>query len=408
VRILVISNFYPPYYIGGYELGCFEAVQSLIQRDHTVKVLTSTYGLTEPHQVEGAVYRQLWTYIGRDFSKAELFNKERHNQRVTRRMIKEFKPDVVYIWNLWQVSLSIASVAQQLGRPVCYYIFDSWLAQWGQADDWFTWWAYLPVNPLKRPVKKLLRRLLPLLGLQTGTVPPNLRYVQFASHFLKQQAIQAGQPVDAAPVIHWGLDLAAFPERPITGQPPTRLLYVGQLMAHKGVHTLIEAFHRLITTYGLVDIDLTLVGGTIVPAYETRLKELVHSLGLSHQIHFAGPLPRVQIPAIYQQHDIMIVPSVWDEPFGLILLEAMASGLAVVGTATGGSAEILRHEINGLVFAREDSPACAACLYRLLTDPLLYERLRRQGRQTVEQHFRLEQTIDQIEQSLQETSLAAL
>lgn len=399
MRILVISNFYPPHYIGGYELGCFEAVQGLVAKGHQVKVLTSSYGLIQPES-DGIVYRHLCTYIGRSFTRPELLKKERHNQQLTRRFIRQFNPDVVYFWNVWQISLSLVYVAQQLGVPVCYYIFDHWLAQWSKIDDWFSWWDGVPATPLKRRIKKLLRHLLPYLGLQTGYTPPDLSRVQFASHFLKQQAVQAGRPVESSRVIYWGLKLVDFPVQQLGSQSPRRLLYVGQLVPHKGVHTLIEAFYQLVHDYGLVGLELTIVGGTVMPEYELQLKEQVQLFGLTPQVRFAGPQPRAQLSAIYQTHEIMVVPSTWDEPFGLTLLEAMASGLAVVGTATGGSAEILRHEANALIFDKEDPVACATCLQRLISDPMLFQQIRRMGRHTVEQHFRLEQTLDNIEQAL--------
>lgn len=402
MRILVISNFYPPYHIGGYEVGCFEAVEGLQARGHQVKVLTSSYGLDQPED-DGQIFRWLATDIGRGFTTIRLFRREFYNRRVFKRLAETFEPEIIYIWNLWQIPLSLVYLAQGLGVPVSYYIFDHWVAHLGEGDDWFRWWSRPPApNPLKRWGRRLLERIFNANGVDTRVHPPDFQHAQFASHFLKQQALQAGKPVEKAKVIHWGLNLEQFPGRNPGQASVKRLLYVGQLVPTKGVHTAIEALKLLLEQAGHHALELTIVGGTVLLDYERRLQELVRSFGLENTVHFAGLLPRDQLPAIYREHDIMIVPSSWDEPFGLILLEAMAAGLAVVGTATGGSAEILRHEFNGLVFSRDDAQACADCLLRLLEQPDLFERVCRQGRKTVEQHFQLKNSLQMIEQSLAE------
>jgi glycogen(starch) synthase len=401
LRILVVSNFYPPYHIGGYELGCRDAVEALKTRGHEVKVLTSTYGLGQS-ETDGQVYRWLQTHIDRDYSTAELSRKELQNGDAFKRIVEALRPEVISVWNLWQISSSFVLTAQQMGLPVCYYVFDHWFSGWGKYGNWFGWWDYIPSHPMKLLSKQLLDLLLSTIRVRTQTEVPDFRHAQFASQFLKQKALQAGKPVTQAKVIHWGVDIEHFPYRNSSESSMKRLLYVGQLVRHKGVHTAVEALKLLVEKYGYQAVEFTIVGGTIIPDYETDLKKLVRSFGLEKEIHLTGPLPRERLPSIYQEHDVMIVPSIWDEPFGITILEAMSSGLAVVGTATGGSAEILQHGFNGLVFPKKDAQTCAAQILRLLENRDLFERVRLNGRQTVEQKFRIERTMDMVEQALQE------
>src|SRR5574341_1246443 len=108
LKVLVVSNFYPPHYIGGYELGCRDVVNELRARGHTLKVLTSTYGVGAP-QVDGDVYRWLCEDLTGQQAREELarpkkyaeamrevWRKEWTNQRRFRRMVRAFRPDVVY------------------------------------------------------------------------------------------------------------------------------------------------------------------------------------------------------------------------------------------------------------------------------------------------------------------------
>src|SRR5208283_467080 len=125
MRILVISNFYPPYYIGGYELGCRDAVDSLKARGHEVTVLTSYYGLDEP-ELENGIYRWLVNDFGWKNQNVLknillLLKKEIVNQSSLKHLLKKYHPDVVYIWNPNYVSLSLAFIAKDLHYATCFF-----------------------------------------------------------------------------------------------------------------------------------------------------------------------------------------------------------------------------------------------------------------------------------------------
>jgi glycosyltransferase involved in cell wall biosynthesis len=107
------------------------------------------------------------------------------------------------------------------------------------------------------------------------------------------------------------------------------------------------------------------------------------------------------VPPLLSRHDILVVPSVVEEGFGRVVVEGMAAGLPVVGTATGGSAEILHDGVNGLVFPPEDVPALANCLDKLVQDRDLYVRLAAAGKET-SRKFDLKQMIDGTERFLLE------
>jgi len=110
------------------------------------------------------------------------------------------------------------------------------------------------------------------------------------------------------------------------------------------------------------------------------------------------------MPDLYQANDILVFPSVLEEPFTISLLEAMSCGTAVVSTASGGNSEILKNEFNALVIPKENPRLCAQQILRLLKDPELFESLRANARRTIEERFRLEQSIDSIEGVLKDAA----
>lgn len=407
MRVLVISNLYPPHHIGGYELGCRDVVEGLKARGHQVKVLTSTYGVDKP-ECEGDVYRWLewdgWCVWGsRLAGVARVLCKETGNQGALRRLLKTYQPDVLYVWNLAGLSISLVLLAQSQKVPSCYYVSDDWLSHWEGDLSFCFWHSRADQGWTKRLRKAALRSLLGLLGTVTSG-SPDLRHVQFASEYVKRVALRAGKPVDNAEVIHWGVDAARYPfKKECNGSK--HLLYVGQLVPHKGVHTIIEAIKILVRERGCSSVKLTIAGSAAVrPDYARELQDLVRRHSLTDNVTFTGHVPREHLPAVFHEHDILLFPSAWDEPFSIALLEGLSCGLAVIATATGGTPEILQHEVNALLFPKEDAAACADQILRLLSEEASFERIRRNGRHTVEQEFRLESMIDRIEHSLIRTS----
>src|SRR5262249_10286774 len=134
MRILVISNFYPPHHIGGYELGCADVVRGLERRGHEVCVLTSRRGADAVVQSDG-VYRLLRADCvppeqAASQSVARILLKDLANRRAMKRVCSKFKPDLVYVWNAAGISTSVIVAAQSMMRPVCYFVSDCWLSRW--------------------------------------------------------------------------------------------------------------------------------------------------------------------------------------------------------------------------------------------------------------------------------------
>ncbi|MCM8795686.1 MAG: glycosyltransferase, partial [Candidatus Omnitrophica bacterium] len=397
MRILVVSNLYPPYYRGGYELGCRDVVEQLKIRGYQIKVLTRIFGINHPH-TDGEVYRWLEFCLP---SARFVLTDEIINQRVFRRLCNAFKPDLVFFWNLTHASISCAFLAQKMQIPTCYYIFDNWLATW-EMDYWYQAWKHI----LDRSKYSFLRNLVfqftsNIFDLIRPEGNLDLRHVIFASEYLKGIAMQVGKPVADAKVIHFGINIEQFPYKRERCEKPKRLLYVGQIVPHKGVHTAIESLALLVKKYRYESLSLTIVGNLdFFPSYVLYLKKLIKDNNLEKRVKFMGFLSREQILSVYYNHDIFLFPSCWDEPFGMVLLEAMSCGLPVVSTATGGSSEILEDGVNALIFPREDIEACALQIKCLLDDSKLFERISQNARQTIENRFQIEPKVDLIEDVL--------
>lgn len=161
--------------------------------------------------------------------------------------------------------------------------------------------------------------------------------------------------------------------------------YVGRLVPEKGLTLLLDAVAKLNN-----QTRLLLVGGGPL---ESALRVRAVTLGISEQVEFAGLLPSTAMPAQYQRLDALVLPSWtmsnWKEQFGRVLIEAMASGVPVIGSDSGAIPDVIGSA--GLVVPERNVDALAAALRSLQTSPTLYADLRESGRARVLAHFTHEQ-----------------
>ena len=388
MRILIVTNFYPPHFIGGYEIGCQEAANALQKRGHEVRVLTSMYKVNSP-QVDDNVYRWLEADV------------EWEKLRGVRFVLKLISKEWVNFWNPSYISISLVGIAREQKICAVFYIFDDWLAMWESVtDSWFGLWKRAAGTTINNFAKKVLQQLIHMSGLLTDAGHIKFANVQFASAYLKINAAQAGKQFSQSVVIHWGIDFTKYQFKDTAPRPLVRLLFVGQLIQQKGVHTLVETMRLLKASSHGYRVCLDIIGGSSHADYIHRLNRMVEESKLQNQVKFLGMLPRERLIQVYHEHYVLLFPSIWNEPFGIVLLEAMAAGLPVVATATGGSSEILEHMVNCLIFEKDNPADCARQITGLLENSELFDSLRRNARHMVTTRFPFEQTFDRVEASL--------
>jgi glycosyltransferase involved in cell wall biosynthesis len=133
------------------------------------------------------------------------------------------------------------------------------------------------------------------------------------------------------------------------------------------------------------------------PDYEAKLRRMVAEAGLEKLVHFRATVAKEEMPALMAQNDILIFPSIYEEPLARMTQEAMAAGLVVVGTTTGGTKEILVEGENGLTFAADNPVTLADQLAKLVAHPELLPKLAQAGRDTVLEKFTLHRMVSEIE-----------
>ncbi|MBC7996077.1 MAG: glycosyltransferase family 4 protein [Rhizobacter sp.] len=164
-------------------------------------------------------------------------------------------------------------------------------------------------------------------------------------------------------------------------QRPGQLIFVGRLVSDKGVDILLDALALLAQTGQRVRLSVVGVGPEELP-----LRQRAVALGLEHQVEFLGRRVGGELVALLNAHQVLVVPSVWEEPFGVVALEAMACGCVPLVARSGGLPDAVGP--CGLVVERGSREALARGIDTLVGKPLVLKRYRAGAAAHLERHTR--------------------
>lgn len=405
MRILFITAFYPPHVVGGWEQLVEELNLRLREKGHTTRVLTSDYAVgngVRDKDVDRLLH--LEAEVDHYVPSSVFFYRKRlkASLEATRRAIESFAPDTVFIHIMWNLSRGVAWMAERLcPGKIVYYMADHWT--WAPGPH-LEYWQDPATSRAKRSLKRALAPLaMKWICSQNRRFELKLDRVLCVSRAISNE-LQEHSIADPANlhVVYNGVDIEVFhpPSRP---RPATSgalaLVYAGSLVWHKGVHTAIQALGHLKDRHK-DDIRLSIFGSGH-PDYEKHLRQLVHERGLLDRVEFRGRVPRERMPSLLREFDVLILPSTWEEPLARITQEAMASGLVVVGTLTGGTGELLVEGETGLTFDKENPEQLARQLVRLRENPQLLGELSDRGRKAVAERFDIRLMVSEVESHLE-------
>ncbi|MDP9339198.1 MAG: glycosyltransferase family 4 protein [Acidobacteriota bacterium] len=180
--------------------------------------------------------------------------------------------------------------------------------------------------------------------------------------------MQYGLAPDRVWFVPNGVGQEFFHQRNFSGAYEPKLLFVGTWIDHKGIYNLAEAFAQLLGKHPGTRLT---IAGCAEPEEKIRRS---FSAAVQCALEVRRFVPRTEMPALYAEHDIFVLPSLV-EGMPLVLLEAMASGLAVVTTESSGMTDLVEDGYDGLLTIPGDTPSLLAALNKVSRDPQLRERL---------------------------------
>lgn len=363
MRLLIVSHHWPPH-IGGLERVAQEMAQRLARRGHRITVVTSTAGLDGANSYKRAreeyesisLYRipvwnglERWWGIPYPIFAPSLLS-------TLRRLIPLH--DVVLVHtHVFLSSVAGAFMAQRYGKPLVVYQHSPFIHY------------PFPWSLVERVADYCL-----------GRWPLRWATLVAANSRSTARYVQALAPERTVEVLYPGVDTERFvpvasPEERMALRRRLGLsadvfiaLATGRLTFKKGFDTLLAACAFLSPSS---DMQIVIVGdGPDRPALEKRAREK----GLSF-VRFLGGMPFDAMPDLYRAADIFVLPSRTGEGFGLVALEALASGLPVIATSCEGPAEIVQDEETGMLIPPEAPEALAQAILALKNNPSLTQKM---------------------------------
>jgi len=396
MKILILTDHYPPNIIGGAEINCELITQELIHRGHSVIVLTSNYGIGK-NEINGNIFRVLKCCRGLSLNKVlrrvlqikRLFAAIK-NYSITKKIVKMIRPNLVFIWNFADVTILPVLAVQDLKVPTLFHVGSHSIIR--QKEDIYGQNSWIKIFYHSA-----------LIGFRRFS-EMQVKHVIFIGENLANDFRKAGVENSSFRVIKNGIPDEWILNKPLinwTKGDSVRLLYVGRISPEKGSDIAIKTLEVLIEEFGLFDISLDLFGTGNVE-YMNRLKDYVTNHNLSEHINFHGYLDRDRIINEYARFNILIFPTPKYEGLSTVIIEAMARGLFVIASRIGGPMDIITHGKDGILVYPIEPGQFALTIYQYLSNPAEITRIKENAIKKISENFRFSKMIDEYEEYILE------
>ena len=394
MRILICSSFFPPYCMGGAELVAYQQAMTLRALGHEVTIFTGRLAgpFLRSRRVKvdkGVLPTTRISLSPQDISGTSWDFRSPDIVREFSRVLDEWSPDLVHFHNLVGLSLMMIDVCHSRQVPTVMTLHDYWgicfkntlvknngrLCHQGGLDCLGCREVLAGSLPLPTPVRNA-HLLLSLRKVSRFIAP---------SRYLADQYAFNGIPREKISVLKNGIEVDRFGP-PRRAHSPLTLGFIGHLGKHKGLDVLLHALSFL----DAQTVRLLVVGSGEEAA---SLKASCRESGLQQLVTFSGQIDNQRIASVYQQIDVLIVPSVWPENSPVTITEAMASGLPVIASDIGGINELVEDGVTGFLIPVKDSQAMAERVRRFVERPALKEEMGEKGLEKIRQY----RSQDQVE-----------
>jgi len=275
-------------------------------------------------------------------------------------------PDIVTLPNSLLIGLA-SPIRQALGRPICCTL---------QGEDLF-------LSQLPEPYRATS---LDLIRANISQVDAFASVSEYYRPFMRDYL---GIPEDKLHVVPLGISLEGYDATPRPRHDTFRIGFFARVAPEKGLHLLADTYVHLRRNSDFSGTTLD-VAGYLAPEHRSYLRDIESKLkdaGLHHEFHYRGVLDRSQKVRFIRSLDVLCVPSTYDEPKGIFLLEAMAGGVPVIQPRRGAFPEILQKTGGGILVEPDDTSSLGQGILSLWKNPARREELGQKGAKGVREHY---------------------
>jgi len=367
VRILVISNLYPPAVRGGYEVECAGVVNHLRERGDEVVVLTSRLG-RDGTEDEG-VSRELSFLPQSPLGALRAPLASISAAKATRKLIASFRPDLIFAWNCARIPHATVYAALESGVPVAFRVCEHWFERLFSGDQ-FARYLFPGNRGLSSAWAALARRVnrRPALRMEMDRDPFPVA-ISWNSRFIREAAPASPllRPVHESVVLSTSRNGARFSAVERKPDEEALICYAGRLSAEKGPKVAVEALALLRERHG-IEANLVLAGPTS-RIEQRELTRFAASLNIAGRCRMVGRLETDALADLFARSHALVVPSLWAEPFPLVTIEGALARVPIVASRAGGIPEQLEDGRHALLFPPGDASACAEAIAQLISHP---------------------------------------
>ncbi|MCP5099372.1 MAG: glycosyltransferase family 4 protein, partial [Chloroflexi bacterium] len=400
ITLITTQKFLPPL-VGGVDVYTYRLGKALTRMGHTTDVIAMDPGVendeSEPitvveDELHGFPIRRLQFSFAQRPKEAFDFGYDMEMGQVVKQLLQDQKPGLLIVVNFYMLTLSVVQVAKGLGIPVFHVATDflpicrratfiRWDNQSCQAgesvkscascfvshrvlgrvgstmlnmlsDEALTQAArkrdsYKMPHPLA--VLKPYLNQVAIMDQRLKTLSPlrsMVDHVFVPTQYTRKMFVENGFKSDRVHHLPFGVDA----DHPLTQVQNTkadhvRFLFIGRFQPYKGAHLLIEAFNRLTNPNGAT---LTLYGGP--DGHDDYFERLQTMIASNDRIEFKGKIDPSELATAFAEGDYFLLPSTWHENSPLIVLDALQSHTPVISSDIGGVTDVVKHDVNGLLF----------------------------------------------------------
>lgn len=379
LRVVHLVHGWPPFQHAGTELYAYWLASSQ-RNSHHVAVYTrmAEPAREEAHVVERYDHGIRVRFLVNNFTTR---NPLRRNalanpvlDRDFERFLREERPDLLHVHHLAGHAFSLMRVARRMKIPIVLQIQDWWalcarvqlLDRQGRRCTGPGEEKCAACATLTRvPPAALTNRGLHMIRRRAARAAVRAADAYVAgSQAIRRDYARLVRPGTPFHVLPYGIAMEPVPRQPRVHTRPVRFGYVGSIAPHKGVHLAMEAIRQ----FDPKDATLRIFGDS------SAFPEYVRSMGQAPNVTFAGAFREEDKPSVFSQIDVLLVPSIGLESFGLAPREAMASGVPVIAAEGAALSEMFAPGTCGELFPAEDVQALRAIMERVVADPAILDR----------------------------------
>lgn len=383
MKILLINDYSTP--TGGAEVYSLNLRGALREAGHEAMLFASSVGPEELRKADYECWGSSQKIINRILQTCNPVAAFR-----LKKVLKIFKPDIVHL-NIFLTQLS-PSILMMLGRiPVVYTV------------HWYK--VICPKGTKLLPDHTLCTNRAGKVCFQKKCLPRHLWWIdmlqlQLLKHYfhridfvIANSRITGGRlaadGINPDQMIYYFVQNSALEPKTLTGRPT--VCFVARLVSVKGGEVLIRAMKNLLQR--IPEARLLIAGEG---PDKNILQQCVRELNLTECVEFLGYVPNEDLASLWRVADVLAVPSLWEEPFGIVAAEALAAGVPVVATRGGGLEEILEDQRSGYLVDPGNAEQLAEKLYDILRDRSAAEQMGRYGWEVMRNRFNLKLHLDEL------------